>query len=506
MSTLSLRRESTAATADHQILLLDNSLRPAERQAHPDTEFDAEPSASPPTPASPTSPVSPSALSPRNSDTILSRKWSLREELARRKYSKWQERRFVGDEGSELGDDSRRSFGEAQTVGAEKAVVSGVADEQQNNTTLDATKEAVLDRSEVDILYENQRGTFMCGIPLFSSKSLLNLDPSPWVNAALKDSPVDIMNAQVPDPSWRWAWKSWYVDMSADVDEEGWQYSFSFSPTFPWHGTHVWLRSFVRRRRWLRKRVRISSVYDYSGEGANARLKDGHMLNPDYFTIHPKRHGSRSWEDETMSNGTESRWSYIIATELDEVDLSDIQDIASLMKALRKARIDREKIEAVETFLEQGGEEIVFLADRMPEIMASFVFQASRRQLLAHLSRKFDVASSHRSQHLERGEPEDDAEKRKVDNLLESIHAADEQVKRLEFWSDVKAMAREGDGIGTADDGRDWSCRRDGPNTSGPARPHISSANLEHADRERTVDKGRESQAKETLDKGKGKA
>jgi hypothetical protein len=292
----------------------------------------------------------------------------LREGLARRKYSKWQERRFVGDAENDNEEGSRRSFGDAQADGAEEIGISGVADEPRNNTTLAITKEALLDRSEVDILYENQRGAFICGIPLFSHKSLLNLDPSPWVNAALKDSPVNIMNAQVPDPSWQWAWKSWYVDMSADVDEEGWQYSFSFSPTFPWHGTHVWLHSFVRRRRWLRKRVRISSAHDYSKDTANTKLKEGHMLNPDYFTIHSKRHGGRGLEDESISNGTESRWSYIGTTESDEVDLSDIQDIASLMKALRKARIDREKIEAVETFLEQGGDELIYLSSRVGDI------------------------------------------------------------------------------------------------------------------------------------------
>lgn len=79
--------------------------------------------------------------------------------------------------------------------------------------------------SHIDILYENQRGWFIFGIPLFSNKALWNLriDPAPWQDAKFRPSAVNITNAQVPDPSWVWDWNSWYVDMSLDVDEEGWQ-------------------------------------------------------------------------------------------------------------------------------------------------------------------------------------------------------------------------------------------------------------------------------------------
>ncbi|KAH0542332.1 hypothetical protein FGG08_003269 [Glutinoglossum americanum] len=507
MSSPSSRRESTAAAEfDHQIVLVDNSRRTAERLVLSESASDPVPNSTPP--ASPTSPISPSSSSPRNSEAFLSRKWSLREEIARRKYSKWQEGRFAGDAENGPVEESRRNSGYIQADGTEDVDDFGVADEPRRVSMKPAAvKEARGDKSgryEVDILYENQRGSFICGIPLFSHKSLLNFDPSPWVNAALKDSPVDIMNAQVPDPSWRWAWKSWYVDMSADVDEEGWQYSFSFSPTFPWHGTHVWFHSFVRRRRWLRKRARAYCARDYGMDGADSKLKEGHMLNPDYFSIHSKRYRTRGPENENTSN-SESRWSYIGPTETDEADLSDIQDISSLMATLRKARIDREKVEAVETFLEQGGEEIIYLSNRMPEIMASLVFQASRRQLLAHLSRKFDTVSSHRDQHLERGEPEDDVEQRKIDNLLKAIHAADEQVKELEFWSDVRAMAREGENSGAADDGQGWGCRW-GPDAGGPTSLPASRTGSNYTDPGKRAERKRVFQGQETLDKGKGKA
>jgi len=228
-------------------------------------------------------------------------------------------------------------------------------------------------------------------------------------------------------------------------------------------------------------------------------VKDSHMMNPDYFSIHSKRERIRGLEDESIGIGSESSCGHIGATEPNLEDMSDIQDIASLMRALRKARIDREKIEAVGRFLEQGGEEIYFLSDQMAEIMASFVFQASRRQLLAHLSRKFDAASSHRHQHLERGEPEDDEEERQIDYLLKAVRAADEQVQELEFWSDVKAMAAEGESVGGFGEGRDWGCSW---GASGPTSHPVSIANVRYAGQGEAV----RGWGQEMDDKGKGKA
>lgn len=67
-----------------------------------------------------------------------------------------------------------------------------------------------------------------------------------------------------------------------------------------------------------------------------------------------------------------------------------------------------------------------------------FLFQNSRRQLLALLLKSADDASRHRDEHIERGKPEDEAEKKKIDNLLKAAKAADEQIRGLEFWSDVR--------------------------------------------------------------------
>ncbi|KAJ5683395.1 Meiotically protein [Penicillium macrosclerotiorum] len=209
--------------------------------------------------------------------------------------------------------------------------------------------------SELDILYENQRGWFFFGVPLYSHSSLLNFDPSAWMTQDRRDSPVNITNAQVPDPSWEWAWRTWYVDMSGDVDEQGWQYSFSFKSS-QWHGTHPWFHSFVRRRRWVRLR---SKVQDKRHRG-RSDFERAHMLTEDYFTIH-SRARSRD-QSATGLSRVESGFLSRVSTKVDEqVHLEEIGDIPALMRELRLASIDRERIDALKRFVQDGGEELYYL-------------------------------------------------------------------------------------------------------------------------------------------------
>jgi len=133
--------------------------------------------------------------------------------------------------------------------------------------------------------------------------------------------------------------------------------------------------------------------------------------------------------------------------------------------------------------------------------MSWMVFQASRRQLLAHLidySEQYEAGkaptitivgppsppverdsslaldSTTSSQPLTKsgtspGKPlrsvqlgvvegknpgEDDPEvrSRKIENLKKAVHAADQEVKKMEFWSDIKDIARKGESI-TAEGG-----------------------------------------------------
>ncbi|OIW23650.1 hypothetical protein CONLIGDRAFT_561267, partial [Coniochaeta ligniaria NRRL 30616] len=310
----------------------------------------------------------------------------------------------------------------------------------------------------IDILYENQRGGFLCGIPLFASKALGNLDPPPWTNFAHKPSPTDITNAQPPDPSWEWAWPEWRINHDDGVDEDGWEYSFAFSKKFSWHGPKWW-NSFVRRRAWIRKRVKKDSGYVQ---------EDPSMLNAEYFAVRPASVASLARSPSRASSRRASKVSSAKSqtADFEELERPDIEDVESLLQVLRASRIDREKIEAIDSYLEHVRDDFVSLDVEMHEIMSLFVFQASRRHLLTRLAHIHDqtlkmVDESDGSQQL----------RLKAQNLTTAIKHADEEVRRLEYWSDIKEMVVEGETKGAMDHCEGWDERWRGLDTSGPAEP-----------------------------------
>jgi len=128
------------------------------------------------------------------------------------------------------------------------------------------------------LLYENQRGLFIFGLPKFSSKALNQVDPNSWTDEKQKYSPMDIHNYQLPDPTWEWVYKEWMIDMSGDVDEEGWEYAFNFHNS-SWHGCYQPFRSFVRRRRWIRLRRKKGAKDDSAPS-----ISPGTCSNPDVNT------------------------------------------------------------------------------------------------------------------------------------------------------------------------------------------------------------------------------
>lgn len=368
---------------------------------------------------------------------------SVREGLARWKYSKWQQDRYVSSLVQNEGDGGGARELEGSRASSPKPLPKDGVDSTQVDTSDFAPRQASEERGrrrvkesqegaaktkdlkrpyEFDVLYENQRGWFFFGIPLYSHSSLLNFDPAPWISKDGKDSPVNITNAQLPDPSWEWAWKSWYVDMSHDVDEEGWQYSFSFSKKFSWHGTHPWFHCFVRRRRWLRKRNKKQEMKTTDA----SEMGVAHTLTSDYFTIHTKRGRSPGSGFDNNTNRESSHTSRRTAEEV-EMPPEDIKNIPSLFKALRLATIDREKIDAVKRFVDTGGDELIYLEEHMPEIMGFLVFQVSRRYLLEYLKRTANDVSNTLSV--------GDGEKRGK-YLQNALRTADNQINGLEYWSD----------------------------------------------------------------------
>lgn len=454
-----------ATDYDHEIILVDHTAVSPERTASPVQE-DVDRQSSPGL-ASDTS-------SRRHSDVPLRKhnpaSKKLRQQITRRKYGKYKGQP-VGEDGAsfeEEGDTSAADTDGQEILTAEPTNETGnghtngdtngeTEERGRSKTTRPKPKD---DESAIDILYENQRGGFLCGIPLFSSKALGNLDPSPWTNCAKKTSATNITNAQVPDPSWEWAWKDWSINHTDEVDENGWEYSFMFAKFFSWHGP-TWYSSCVRRRAWIRKRVKKHAQY---------HVQDSHMLNSDYFTIHPvvERSGSRG---STLEGTVRNRYSVAQLARQDmdqQIVLEDITDIPSLMKALKVAIIDREKMEAVKSFIEHGGDELYYLRDKMHDIMGIFIFQTSRKLLLSYLLNALHEATEQQKVDVESKQEPDATKLRRLENLEVAVKHADEEVKRLEFWSDVKEMAERGVTKGAVDEDQGWDETWAGIDRSGP--------------------------------------
>ncbi len=300
-----------------------------------------------------------------------------------------------------------------------------VEDQSKNQATQEGRNRTGISPAEeqadtaIDIYYENQRGFFFCGIPLFSSAGLWFTDPDPWTNLEGRFTPFNICTATCPDPTWDWSWKKWYVDMSGDVDEDGWEYNIVFQRR-NWHGHHVWFHSFVRRRRWLRKRRK------------KRFMQEGH-LNPveDYFTIYSSNYKSMSThpQDQPDLDGDLDGRSPTHEEEL------RIENLPTLMTAMKSARLDREKLDAVEEFLEHSGQDLELLSGEMKNILRFMIFQESRRQLLSMLTRY--VTECEQSDG-----PDSKSRQRFTINALDTANAL---IGRLEYWSDRQRVAGQED-------------------------------------------------------------
>lgn len=148
--------------------------------------------------------------------------------------------------------------------------------------------------------------------------------------------------------------------MDHDVDDQGWTYSFSFAPVFSWHGNVKWLSSFVRRRRWIRKRVRFTEGGEVVGGSEGSTTVSESLMRSALYRM-----------DSEANSGEEEE--------------EEIAELSMLMKKLLECRLDREKLDAVESFLTHGGEETRYLPEKVPEINKLLVFHESRRRLLQML-------------------------------------------------------------------------------------------------------------------------
>lgn len=147
-----------------------------------------------------------------------------------------------------------------------------------------------------EFLYQHQRGAFFLGTPKFSSKSLLPVDPDEWTDSRFETSAMDITDYELPDPSWEWVHKSWLVDMTGDVDEDGWEYAMTFHGS-PWHGNYEVFRSFARRRRWLRLRKRKVNSFCFFFYVFDLTLSLGQGHSHICFRLGPKQTGQNDGQD-----------------------------------------------------------------------------------------------------------------------------------------------------------------------------------------------------------------
>lgn len=111
-------------------------------------------------------------------------------------------------------------------------------------------------------------------------------------------------------------------------------------------------------------------------------LEMAHRLNEDYFTIHSGKKKKRPVSEVGGGGyGATSLGRTTTATtarEEEEVPIEEIADVPALMHALRVAIVDREKVDALDRFVEEGGEELFYLDEKVvplyayPQITISF--------------------------------------------------------------------------------------------------------------------------------------
>ena len=121
--------------------------------------------------------------------------------------------------------------------------------------------------------------------------------------------------------------------------------------------------------------------------------------------------------------------------------------------------------------------------------MSLFVFQFSRRKLLAKMIQKIDRTPEDEGEEeseeqeartsgpssAERSQRRPARRDRRRDDLTRAARAADEQIRQLEFWSDIRRTVREGDSYGATAAEQGWGADWQGVDESGPGG-HVAEA------------------------------
>lgn len=220
----------------------------------------------------------------------------------------------------------------------------------------------------IDVLYENQSGLWFFFQPFFSAPG----GTPAWMARDFTKSNVDVRNADVPDPSWEWVWPVWYIDMSHDVDEAGWQYSLSFLARHRWHGNHPWYISFVRRRRWLRKRRKRWLEH---GKSSHLRRSSATLMFENSSLCLTRSEDQPLLDGDGDGDGYSDDGDFGNDDEYD-ADISEARRratgdahaaISGILASLKAYSTDREKEALVQDFVNSDNEELVDL----PSVVSS---------------------------------------------------------------------------------------------------------------------------------------
>lgn len=249
---------------------------------------------------------------------------------------------------------------------------------------------------EYDVLYENQRGVVLFGMSKrFSPHMLTAWDPAAWTDKHGLNTALTPTTMQLPDATWEWVHPSWMVDMTYDTDEDGWQYSGSFTglrfwrrpvhapahrgPSSWWRRLHAAMHSmdarhraklqerqdsrpdhgleavmrtlrirsnrwsgiptiftFVRRRRWVRLRRRTALLYT---GGARPELRADGSVN--IVPVREATSGEPAWSAATTQTSTQSSTSSRPYTPLQDPNASPRNTLVPPLSRHTSSLVDR---------------------------------------------------------------------------------------------------------------------------------------------------------------------
>lgn len=209
---------------------------------------------------------------------------------------------------------------------------------------------------------ESERGILVMGSRLFTENALMPLDPAHYSSLDGEALGSALTDYEIPDESWVWLWSRWYVDMTADVDDHGWCYSWRFRSRH-WRGHHRILRSFVRQRMWKRPRIKRAALARLLAAQERDPLRDAGADGP---------------EDDAL---------------LDAAAEPFQQVRAELLRALEPCRNDREKVDAILKYMEEHPGEADFFSQSRDFLMGTLMFPVSRKALDEKVTRRFPELS-----------------------------------------------------------------------------------------------------------------